>query len=222
MYENNSKNPPASALGVTLIELSLSMMIMLLLGVCVHNLFRSSMENSINERKHETIQLIGMHLIQDLRRDLRLARSAAISGDNDNTLIIVQSDREDPGTTQTVTYENFFDTERNIYSMKRSVSTPPETKLIYNHSGYNDKIEITCGSPNIEPKTPCFSNIQNPDDPESSRGISIDEIRISVPYAKSANGTLKRNSIVDQVFETEPAFTIPPSTFTILSNVIFR
>src|SRR3954470_23284463 len=88
---NNRGSQPLPALGITLIELAVSMMIMAIIGVGVSGLLKTGAEHSLSERTHQTSQMVAMNLVDDLRFDLRTADSVNNVGVGGSNTLIIQS-----------------------------------------------------------------------------------------------------------------------------------
>ena len=73
--------------GVTLIEMVISLLVIVVLGIGVSSIVRVGIESQMAQRTQENMQIVAMNIVDDLRFDLRTADSIAITGGG-NTLSI--------------------------------------------------------------------------------------------------------------------------------------
>ncbi len=202
-----------------MLEMSIAMMIIAVVGIGASSLMKAAVQNVNNERQQQLMQIVGMNIINDLRYDLRYAETATISsssGLTNNVLTIAKKDPHNPANNITVTYTQFKDTTRSdLLSLKRKQSNVPVLFKTYNDKAYSSKFEIKCVGD-------CFTNFTDSDG--NIRGINISEIDLTIPdkTVSSSSSTLKKETIVDLVFGTAPNYVIQPSEFTITSKVTFQ
>lgn len=102
------KNCRQSAQGATLVELAVAMFLMVIMTIAVSNLVRAGVEAQFNQRANESMQMIAMAIMDDIRFDAQRAASNAGNppinvSNGGNTLQILVQD-VDNGGTEVVTY----------------------------------------------------------------------------------------------------------------------
>ena len=203
----------ASAAGVTLLELAITMMITAVIGVGVSGLIKAGAEHSLSERQHQTMRMMAMSLIEDLRFDLRTADSINSLGGGSNTLVIHQG-------AQTITYNLDTGTHR----MTRTFNG--KTKIYNDPSVFLNNMQFSCQT-GAGATTTCFQN-----DPEAGA------IMGGPPTVVAANGTPKAvlvpnltvtaalpsgsgGTVIDQAFGP-PSFQLTSFSFNVASATEFQ
>ena len=190
-------NLNAGKAGITLLELALSMMVMAVLGVAVSSLVKAGADHNLSERQHQTMQMVAMNLVDDLRFDLRTAERISSLGSGSNSLVI-------QNTGQTITYA----LDPSTFQMSRTVSGG--IRKVYNDpTGVLSNVQIQCTPSCFQPST-----VQASDG--TPKSITIPLLTVSVPPRAGSAGTP-----IDQYFGA-PQFVLKAFTFNIATATEFQ
>jgi len=203
----------AFASGISLLELAITMMITAVIGVGVSGLIKAGAEHSLSERQHQTMRMMAMSLIEDLRFDLRAADSIDSLGGGSNTLVIHQAG-------QTITYNLDTGTHR----MTRTAAG--KTKTYNDPSVFLSNMQFSCQTA-AGSTTTCFQNDPNagavlggPPTVIASDGtpkaVLVPNLTVTAALPAGGGGT-----VIDQAFGP-PSFQLTSFSFNVASATEFQ
>lgn len=199
----NSLHPQPEQ-GITLIEMAMAMMIVAVLGVGVSGMLKVGAEHNLSERQHQTMQVVAMNLVDDLRYDLRAANTINALGGGSNTLVIHTTDKQ-TNAAQTITYAL-----NGSAQMTRQLNNL--TPKIYNDpSVFLSNMQIQCSPNCFQVATGAtFSTNGTPTQ------IAIPQLTVSVPLVAGNKGT-----VIDQAFQA-PNFKLSQFSFNVTAATEFQ
>jgi prepilin-type N-terminal cleavage/methylation domain-containing protein len=187
--------------GVTLLELAISMMIVAVISVGVSGLIKVGAEHNLSERQHQTMQLIAMDLVDDLRRDLLTADTISNLGSSgSNTLTIT-------GNGHTVTYAM----NSSTHQMTRAANGI--TKIYNDPKIFLSNLRMDC----VSATNQCFqvNTTAGTASNGTPKAIFIPNLTISAPPG-SGGGT-----VIDQAFGA-PNFKLNQFSFNMTTSTEFQ
>jgi Tfp pilus assembly protein PilV len=187
-----------AASGITLIEVSVSMMLLAIISIGVSALVKSGVEVQMARRVDMTMQSIGLNIVDDIRRDVQTADTATIAnGGNGLTLVT---------PTGTIVYQ------LNMAGQFSRTNTGTGQSRIY-----NDPAQYTTPQFNVVCPQTCFTALQMNSDPvPMPKQIQVNEMQVQQQLAAGNAG-----STIDRAFG--PAnFTVRQFTFNLMSATEFQ
>lgn len=192
--------------GITLIELAMSMMVVAVIGVGISGLVKSGVEHTLSERQVQTMQMMAMDLVEDLRHDLRTADTVNNVGSGSNTLVIT-------GNGQTITYRLDTATHR----MTRQSTASPITKIYNDPKVFASNMEFSCQN-SSGGTIPCFSKNTALGTASNGTPKAVVLRNVTVTASLPAGGS---SSALDIAFGA-PSFRLNQFTFTIAAATEFQ
>lgn len=194
---------PASS-GVTLMEMALAMMIVAVVGVGVSGLLKVGAEHNLSERQHQTMQIVALNLVDDLRHDLRTADSINALGSGSNTLTI-------QGNGQTITYSLNTATHR----MSRQVNGSP-AKVYNDPNIFLSNMQVQCSPTCFQVATDAQTGQLMVTSTGIPKEIVIPRLTVTVPLANGNAGTM-----IDQSFGA-PNYALNQFAFHVTTSTEFQ
>jgi prepilin-type N-terminal cleavage/methylation domain-containing protein len=189
--------------GVTLVELAMSMMIVAVLSVGVSGMVKTGVEHQLSERQVQTMRMMAMNLVDDLRYDLRTADTVNKLGSGSNILVITTANN------QKITYQLDTATHR----MTRKSSTSPATKIYNDPGAFAQNMQFDCKNGNAS--IPCFDTLGTASD-GTPKAVVLHNVTVTAALPASGASTA-----LDAAFGP-PSFRLNEFTFNIAAATEFR
>jgi len=195
----------ANAKGITLVELAMSMMVVAVIGVGVSGLMKTGVEHNISQRQMQTMQMMAMDLVEDLRYDLRTADTVNNVGGGSNTLTISSSG-------QTITYN----LNAGTHQMTRRSSTTGVTKIYNDPNVFMNNLQFDCKDTSNN-SIGCF--MTDPTLGTATNGTPKAVVLRNVTVTAALNGNA--NTALDIAFGA-PSFRLNQFTFNVAAATEFQ
>ena len=196
---------PQSAAGVTLLEMAMAMMIIAVVSVGVSGIIKVGAEHNLSERQHQTMQIMAMNVVDDLRFDLHTADTINNLGGGSNTLVI-------NGNGKVITYT----LNTNNHQLTRLDSQTNATKIYNDPNIFMSNMQFSCQSGGAA--TPCFQK-----DPSAGvatngtpKALMIPNLTVTAVLPAGSAGT-----VIDQVWGA-PTFKLNQFSFNIAAATEFK
>jgi Tfp pilus assembly protein PilV len=198
--------------GMTLLEAALAMMIMAILSIGVSSLVKTGVETQMSQRTHEVMQTVGVNIVDDLRRDIRLADTATVSSNGRSLSLVLPISTLNSAVGSTVNYQ--WTAANNFTRQETLNSGGTNTKTYNDPNTLSAKINIDCND-SANGVSRCFTamNLNNDTTPQP-RQIRIDAIRVY--QTPGGAGT-----VIDQYFQA-PSFILRKFSFDLISATQFQ
>jgi hypothetical protein len=124
--------PKLACPGITVLEVAIGMMLIGVIGVAVSNLVKTGVETQMSERMNQHLQTIGNDIVDDLRRDIRIAEQASVSGGGSQLQLTMNG--------QNILYR--------LNGTRFSKTVPGQPVKTYNDPvTYGNTVEVSCLDP---------------------------------------------------------------------------
>lgn len=178
------------------------MMILAVLSIGVSSLVRTGVETQLSRRVHEYMQVVGLNIVDDLRRDLRTADQAIITAGGNQLTIIHPAGN--------ISY--VLNPATGVLTRTQNAQSKD-----YNPTVQQPRLQVTC------PNGPCFTGVRkdptNPNvliaDNNSPQQVQLGDITVR-QQAPAGGGT-----IIDTAFGA-PNFSMRNITLSLTSQTNFR